>query len=42
MVQALDQRDPAAMRAVLLSHLNHKRDVVVAQLRNRSQSGAQA
>ena len=42
MVQALDQRDPAAMRAVLLSHLNHKRDVVMAQLHSRSQSGAQA
>ena len=42
MVQALDQRDPAAMRAVLLSHLNHKRDVVMAQLHSRSQAGAQA
>ena len=42
MVQALDQRDPAAMRAVLLSHLNHKRDVVMAQLHSRSQTGAQA
>ena len=42
MVQALDQRDPAAMRAVLLSHLKHKRDVVMAQLHSRSQSGAQA
>jgi hypothetical protein len=38
----LDQRDPAAMRAVLLSHLNHKRDVVMAQLHSRSQAGAQA
>jgi DNA-binding GntR family transcriptional regulator len=42
MVQALDQRDPAAMRDVLLSHLNHKRDVVMAQLHSRSQVGAQA
>jgi len=42
MVLALDQRDPAALRAVLLSHLNHKRDVVMAQLHSRSQAGAQA
>lgn len=42
MVQALVQRDPVAMRAVLLSHLNHKRDVVMAQLHSRSQAGAQA
>ena len=32
MIEALTQRNPAAMRAVLLSHLNHKRDVVMAQL----------
>jgi DNA-binding GntR family transcriptional regulator len=32
MIDALTQRNPAAMRAVLLSHLNHKRDVVMAQL----------
>jgi DNA-binding GntR family transcriptional regulator len=33
MVQALAARDGAAMRAVLVAHLNHKRDVVVEQLR---------
>ncbi len=32
MIDALTQRKPAAMRDVLLSHLNHKRDVVMAQL----------
>jgi DNA-binding GntR family transcriptional regulator len=32
MIDALTQRNPAAMRAVLLSHLNNKRDVVMAQL----------
>lgn len=33
MVQALAARDGAAMRAVLVAHLNHKRDVVIEQLR---------
>ena len=33
MVEALSERDPAAMRAVLLRHLNNKRDVVIVQLR---------
>lgn len=33
MVEALSARDPAAMRAVLLRHLNNKRDVVIVQLR---------
>jgi len=37
MIEALDRRDPAAMRQVLLEHLDHKRDVVVEQLR---QAGA--
>jgi len=32
MIEALTQRNPAAMRAVLLHHLNNKRDVVMAQL----------
>ena len=32
MIDALTQRKPAAMRAVLLRHLNNKRDVVMAQL----------
>jgi DNA-binding GntR family transcriptional regulator len=33
MIEALDARDPAAMRAVLVAHLNNKRDVVIEQLR---------
>jgi DNA-binding GntR family transcriptional regulator len=33
MVEALSARDPAAMRAVLMAHLNNKRDVVIEQLR---------
>ncbi|MBK8073848.1 MAG: GntR family transcriptional regulator [Ramlibacter sp.] len=34
MVAALAARDPARMRAVLVAHLEHKRDVVIEQLRN--------
>ena len=34
MIDALSARDPAAMRAVLTSHLNNKRDVVVAQMQS--------
>lgn len=33
MIEALAARDPAAMRDVLLAHLNNKRDVVLEQLR---------
>jgi DNA-binding GntR family transcriptional regulator len=33
MIDALGRRDPAAMRAVLAEHLDHKKDVVVEQLR---------
>jgi DNA-binding GntR family transcriptional regulator len=33
MIDALQARDPAAMRAVLLVHMDHKREVVVEQLR---------
>jgi DNA-binding GntR family transcriptional regulator len=33
MIEALTARDGAAMRAVLVAHLNHKRDVVMEQLR---------
>jgi len=33
MIEALYARDGAAMRAVLIEHLNHKRDVVIEQLR---------
>jgi len=36
MVAALEARDSAALRAVLVAHLNHKRDVVVEQLRAAS------
>ena len=36
MIDALDKRDAAAMRAVLGAHLDHKRDVVVEQLRAAS------
>jgi DNA-binding GntR family transcriptional regulator len=38
MIDALNHRSPVAMRAVLLSHLNNKRDVVMAQLVQRQQS----
>jgi DNA-binding GntR family transcriptional regulator len=37
MVDALGARDAAAMRQLLLEHLDHKRDVVVEQLRRASQ-----
>lgn len=33
MVAALEARDGAALRAVLVAHLGHKRDVVAEQLR---------
>lgn len=33
MINALEARDAAAMRGVLLNHLMHKRDVVIEQLR---------
>ena len=33
MIGALEARDPAAMREVLMNHLYNKRDVVIAQLR---------
>jgi DNA-binding GntR family transcriptional regulator len=36
MINALSQRDGAALRAVLAQHLHNKRDVVVAQLRAAS------
>ena len=36
MIDALDARDAAAMRAVLLEHLNNKLEVVLAQLRSAS------
>jgi len=36
MVAALETRDSAALRTVLVAHLNHKRDVVIEQLRTAS------
>ncbi|MES2944727.1 MAG: GntR family transcriptional regulator [Pseudomonadota bacterium] len=42
MIEALTARDAAAMRSVLLGHLNNKRDVVVAQLRAALQSRSKA
>ena len=41
MIEALTARDPAAMRAVLLVHLNEKRDVVLQQLRDRAAPGSE-
>lgn len=41
MVEALQKRDGAALRAELVAHLGHKRDVVVEQLR-AAQAAAQA
>ena len=42
MVAALAARDPAAMRKVLVDHLNHKRDVVIEQLRAAAPQKAKA
>jgi DNA-binding GntR family transcriptional regulator len=39
MIGALAARDPAAMREVLLTHLNNKRDVVLEQLRREEGAG---
>jgi DNA-binding GntR family transcriptional regulator len=36
MIEALTARDPAAMRNLLLTHLQNKRDVVMAQLRKET------
>jgi len=41
MVEALQKRDGAALRAELVSHLGHKRDVVIEQLR-AAQAATQA
>lgn len=41
MIEALQKRDGAALRAELVAHLGHKRDVVVEQLR-AAQAGLQA
>jgi DNA-binding GntR family transcriptional regulator len=42
MIEALGKRDAAAMRKVLMEHLDHKRDVVLAQLRHGAQQAAGA
>ena len=39
MIEALDARDPVAMRNVLVTHLNNKRDVVIALLREQQRAG---
>ena len=40
MIRALSARDPVAMRAVLVTHLNNKRNVVIAQLRAAAEAAA--
>jgi DNA-binding GntR family transcriptional regulator len=40
MIEALDRRDPIAMRAVLLAHLHNKRAVVIDQLRAVQQAAS--
>jgi DNA-binding GntR family transcriptional regulator len=42
MVAALKAHDAQALRQVLVTHLEHKRDVVIAQLREEQQRAAQA
>ena len=42
MIDALGRRDAGAMRAVLREHLDHKRDVVVGQLRRDATQAARA
>ncbi len=38
MIEALSTRNAAAMRSLLLTHMNNKRDVVIKQLRTASQT----
>ena len=38
MIEALSTRNAAAMRALLVTHINNKRDVVIKQLRTTSQT----
>ena len=38
MIEALGTRDAAAMRSLLLTHMNNKRDVVIRQLHTASQT----
>jgi len=42
MIEALQARDGAAMRRVLLAHLANKREVVVQQLRAAAAASAKA
>lgn len=42
MVQALQERDAAAMRTLMVAHLQSKRDVVLARLAAEAQDGAEA
>ena len=42
MIDALSRRDGAAMRALLLQHLQHKREVVLAQMRSANPTPPQA
>jgi DNA-binding GntR family transcriptional regulator len=42
MVQALEARDAAALRRVLMHHLDNKRTVVIEQLRSAAASFALA
>ena len=42
MIEALNSRDAPAMRAVLLTHLRNKRDVVIEQLRATGSPAAKA
>jgi DNA-binding GntR family transcriptional regulator len=42
MIEALSQRDGAALKAVLVQHLHHKRDVVIEQIRIESSNKAMA
>jgi DNA-binding GntR family transcriptional regulator len=42
MVQALQERDAAAMRTLMVAHLQSKRDVVLARLAAEAQGGVEA
>ena len=42
MIEALSTRDAAAMRSLLLTHMNNKRDVVIRQLHTASQTSPES
>ena len=42
MIEALARRDASSMRAVLVAHLNHKRDVVIEQLRAANRASTES